>query len=163
MQQLQAAIDKRKPESTGGLPKYITVAVNHQYDIISNIAVNDGIMNGAECCLKFIQPQTHNTNFPAIIWVQFEDLRVGKVQHQKYSYLQSGHILQNWTPIFAQKSTFLIKDVWVTWVQFPLHCAATRTIHVAQSATFYDIYIDMSTNTSRPKHWWQHMHYVALS
>ena len=71
MQQLQAATDKHKPESTGCLPKYITVAINHQYDIISNIAVNDGIMNGAECCIKFIQPQTHNTNFPAIIWVRF--------------------------------------------------------------------------------------------
>ena len=35
-QQLQAALDKCKPESTGGLPKVITVAVNHQYDIKSN-------------------------------------------------------------------------------------------------------------------------------
>ena len=106
MQQLLAAIDKCKPESTGGLLKYITVAINHQYDIISNIAVNDGIMNGAECCIKFIQPQTHNTDFPAIIWVQFEDLHDVKAQHQKYSYLQSGHILQNWTSIFAQKRIF---------------------------------------------------------
>ena len=47
--------------------------------------------------------------------------------------------------------------------QFPLCCAAAHTIHVAQSATFCDIYIDMSTNTSPPKHWWQHMQYVALS
>ena len=81
MQQLQVARDKCKPESTGVLPKYITVAVNHQYDNISNIAVNDGIMNGVECCIKFIQPQTHN-NFPAIIWVRFEDLCVGKAQCQ---------------------------------------------------------------------------------
>ena len=92
MQQLQTAIDKCKPESTGGLSKYITVAVNHQCDI-GNIAVNDGIMNGAECCIKFIQPQTHNINFPTIIWVRFEDLHVGKAQCQKYRYLQSGHIL----------------------------------------------------------------------
>ena len=148
MQQLQAVIDKCKSESAGGLPKYITVAINHQYDIISNIAVNDGIMNGAECCIKFFQPQTHNTKFPALTLVQFEDLHVGKAQHQKYSYLQSGHILQNWTPIFAQKRTFPVKDVWVTWVQFPLRCATACTMHVAQSATFYDIYIDMSTNTS---------------
>ena len=41
--------------------------------------------------------------------------------------------------------------------------AAAHTIHVAQSATFRQIYIDMSTNTHTPKHWWQHMHYVALS
>ena len=33
-QQLQAALDKHKPESTGGLPKVITVAINHQYDMI---------------------------------------------------------------------------------------------------------------------------------
>ena len=64
-QQLQAALDKHKPESTGGLPKVITVAVNHQYDIISNIAVQDGIMNGAECCIKYIQPQAHDSTFTA--------------------------------------------------------------------------------------------------
>ena len=79
-QQLQAALDKHKPESTGGLPKVITVAVNHQYDIISNIAVQDGIMNGAEYCIKYIQPQAHDSTFPAIVWVQFEDSRVGKLQ-----------------------------------------------------------------------------------
>ena len=60
--------------------------------------------------------------------------------HEKNTYV---YILQNCTPIFAQKRTFLIKDVWVTWVQFPLHCAAACTIHVAQSATFHDIYIDV--------------------
>ena len=79
-QQLQAALDKCKPESTGGLPKVITVAVNHQYDTISNIAMQDGIMNGAECCIKYIQPQAHDSTFPAIVWVQFEDSRVGKLQ-----------------------------------------------------------------------------------
>ena len=162
-QQLQAALDKHKPESTGGLPKVITVAVNHQYDIISNIAVQDGIVNGAECCIKYIQPQAHDSTFPAIVWVQFEDSCVGKLQRQKYSYLQNTHILRDWTPIFAQKRSFLIRDVWVTHVQFPMRNAAAHTIHVAQSATFRQIYIDMSTNTKPPKHWWQHVHYVALS
>ena len=120
-------------------------------------------MNGAECCIKYIQPQAHDNTFPAIVWVQFEDSCVGKLQWQKYSYLQNTHILQDWTPIFAQKRSFPIKDVWVTCVQFPMHNATARTIHVAQSATFRQIYIDMSTNTNPPKHWWQHMHYVALS
>ena len=41
--------------------------------------------------------------------------------------------------------------------------AAAHTIHIAQSATFRQIYIDMSTHSNPPKHWWQHMHYVALS
>ena len=41
-------------------------------------------------------------------------------------------------------------------------CSSTYHTY-AQSATFRQIYIDMSTNTNPPKHWWQHMHYVALS
>ena len=113
--------------------------------------MQDGIMNGAECCIKYIQPQAHDSTFPAIVWVQIEDSRVGKLQWQKYSYLQNTHILQDWTPIFAQKRSFLIKDVWVTHVQFPMRNAAAHTIHVAQSATFRQIYIDMSTNTKPPQ------------
>ena len=35
--------------------------------------------------------------------------------------------------------------------------------YMLQSATFKNIYIDMDTNTNPPKHWCQHMHYVALS
>ena len=69
---------------------------------------------------------------------------------KKPSYLQNTHILQDWTPIFAQKRSFLIKDVWVKCVQFPMCNAAARTIHVAQSTTFRQIYIDMSTNTNPP-------------
>ena len=91
-------LHKRKLESTGGLLKVITVAVNHQYGIINNIAVQDGIMNGAECCIKYIQPQAHDSTFPATVWVQFEDSRVGKLQWQKYSYLQNTHILPRLDP-----------------------------------------------------------------
>ena len=94
--------------------------------------MQDGIMNGAECCIKYIQPQAHDSTFPAIVWVQFEDSCVGKLQRQKYSYLQNTHILQDWTPIFAQKRSFLIKDVWVTCVQFPLQQHIPYTLHKVQ-------------------------------
>ena len=40
-EQLHAAIDKQKAESTGGFPKQITIVLNHQYDIISKIVVED--------------------------------------------------------------------------------------------------------------------------
>ena len=96
---------------------------------MSNIAMQDGIMNGAECCIKCIQPQAHDSTFPAIC-VQFEDSHVGKLQRQKYSYLQNTQILQDWTPIFAQKRSFLIKDVWVTCVQFPKHIP--YMLHIVQ-------------------------------
>ena len=158
-----AAIEKCTSERTGGLPKQITVAVNHQFDVISNIAVEDGIMNGAECCIKYIEYHTQNTTFPAIVWVQFDDTTIGTNHCNKYKYLQHSSIDNEWTPIFAQRRSFIIKDVWVTRIQFPFRHAAARTIHVAQSATFHNIYIDMSTISSPPKHWWQHMHYVALS
>ena len=38
-EQLHAAIDKQKIESTGRLPKQITIILTHQYDNISNIVV----------------------------------------------------------------------------------------------------------------------------
>ena len=96
--------------------------------------------------------------------VHFEDNHIRSEQHSKYRYLQKcKSINSDWTPIFAQKRSSLVKKVWVTWVQFPLCPAAAHTIHVAQSVTFQNIYIDMQTNTNPPKQWWQHMHYVALS
>ena len=89
--------------------------VNHTYDIISNIAVDDGLINGAECCIKYIQEQENKSNFPAIFWVQFEDNHNGSEQNSKYSYLQKcKSINSDWTPIFAQKSSFVVKKVWVT-------------------------------------------------
>ena len=63
-------------------------------------------MNSTEYCIKYIQPQAHDSTFPAIVWVQFEDSHVCKLLWQKYSYLQNTHILQDWTPIFAQKRSF---------------------------------------------------------
>ena len=61
------------------------------------------------------------------------------------------------------KEDILIKSLWVTHIQYPLTHAAATKIHVEQSAMFKNIYIDMDTNKNPPKHWWQHMYYVALS
>ena len=108
---LQAAINKRTAEKTGGLPRQVKIAVNHQYDLISNIAVHDGLMNGAKCCIKYIQRQDSNSNIPAIIWVQFEGDCIGSEQCRNYSYLHKrGNISPGWMPIFAKKRTFLVKN-----------------------------------------------------
>ena len=48
-----------------------------------------------------------------------------------------------------------MKNQWLTTVQFPLHHAAARTIHVAQSATYENIYIDMLPNSRTPTKWWK--------
>ena len=130
---LLAAISKCKPEKTGGLASNITVAINCQYDIIANISVEDGLINGAECCVKYIQPQQNKLNFPAAIWVKCENPDIGQQQCKKYQNLyQFNKVNTHWTPIFVLKRTFLVKSVWVMQIQFPLCHAAARTIHISQ-------------------------------
>ena len=69
--------------------------------------------------------KTANSNFPAVIWVQFEDECIGSEQHRNCSYLNKrGNISPAWMPIFSPKRTFLVKSVLVTHVQFPFHHAA---------------------------------------
>ena len=120
-------------------------------------------MNGAECCVKYIQYDNCNTEYPAIIWVQFEDQKIGTQQRHKYKHLFTRHTDHMWTPIFAIKRAFKIDQVFVHRIQFPLRQAAARTIHVAQSATFREILIDMTGKPRTPKNFWDHMHYVAFS
>ena len=62
-EQIQGALNKQKIENTGGLPRQVKIVINHQYDIICNIAVHDGLMNGAECCIKYIQEQGNKQTF----------------------------------------------------------------------------------------------------
>ena len=72
------AISKCPQEKTGGLPANITIAVNHQYDMIANISVEDGLINGAECSVKYVQLQQNNEPFPAVICIMFENSKIGK-------------------------------------------------------------------------------------
>ena len=112
---LLAAISKCKTEKTDGLASSITVAINHQRDIIANISVEDGIINGPECCVKYIQPQQNKQNFPAAMWVKFENPDIAQQQCKKYQYLYHfNKVSANWTPIFVHKRMFLVKSVWVT-------------------------------------------------
>ena len=116
-EQSLAVLSKHKQEKTCGLPSTITVAIKHQYDITANISVEDGLMNGSECCVKYIQPHQNNQNFPAAIWVNFEHTEIGQEQCKKYQYLYtSNKVRQNWTLIFTHKRSFLVKSIWVTRV-----------------------------------------------
>ena len=60
-EQIQTALNKQKIENTGGLLRQVKIVVNHQYDIISNIAVHDGLINGAECCIRNKNKKTSQT------------------------------------------------------------------------------------------------------
>ena len=67
------------------------------------------------------------------------------------------------TPIIRIKRTFIVKDHWIHRIQFPLCQAAACTIHISQSSTYPEIYLDLETTSTPPKSFWEHMHYVAFS
>ena len=68
---------------------------------------------------------------------------------------------RQWTPIIKIK--FIFQDHWVHRIQFPLRQAAARSIHVSQSSTYPEIYVDLEGLSTPPKPFWEHMHYIALS
>ena len=55
---IHIAISKRKITQTGGLPDEVILIANEQYDLISNIDVEDGLINGAQCLIKYIETTT---------------------------------------------------------------------------------------------------------
>ena len=61
------------------------------------------------------------------------------------------------------KRALIVKDHWIHRIQFPLRQAAACTIHVSQSSTYTEIYVDLQTTTKPPTAFWEHMHYVAFS
>ena len=162
---IAAAISKCKINHTGGLSETITLIINQQYDLISNIDVNDGLINGTQCIIKYIQTTKHNNNtIPYIVWVDFQNPDISANNCQKYTYLYSIHNTnRQWTPIIKIKRTFIVKDHWIHRIQFPLRQAAARTIHVSQSSTYPEIYVDLQTTTKPPTAFWENMHYVAFS
>ena len=116
--------------------------------------MNDGIINSAECCIKYIETKQDEKKkvIPTIIWVQFENEQIGKNHRQKNSYLyQNKKINHKWTPITKIHRSFLVKNIWIHCIQFLLHEAAARTIHVSQSSTYNKIYVDLKTFSKPPK------------
>ena len=123
---ISAAISKRKITHTGGLPEKILLITNQQYDLITNIDVEDGLINGAQCIIKYIQTTMKNdNNIPYIVWVEFETKDIGLNYRQKYSYLYTSQQKnRSLTPIIRIKRTFIVKDHWIHRIQFPLRQAA---------------------------------------
>ena len=133
------------------------MAVSLRYHITVNVDVEDGITNGADCVLKKIQYSQENRKVPKILWVQFDDNRIGHHTRRKFVGEYSSDIDQNWTPIFALDRTYEYNRHTVVRTQFPLTPAAAKTIHKAQGLTYNEIVVKMGENRE------EHMHYVALS
>ena len=159
-----AAAKNKDVHSTGNLPFTLTLKVGQLYEVTANLAVSDGIINGAECHIKFIECNCHNLKLHQCVWLQFMDPAIGKEYQCKYKSLHSQFVAHKWTPIQSIQQSFIAKwNQTVTHTQFPISLASAHSIHVALSSMYTKTFVDMSTEKSPPKQWWELVHSVAFS
>ena len=135
---------------TGSLLKLLTVAVGMIYVMTVNVSVEDGLTNGATGIVKFIEYKMEGTNRPSIIWVLFDDPRIGRSTREKFFNrgFYNVNIQREWTPVFDTERTFIYKYKTYQRLQFPLRPAAAKTVHKAQGATVEKVVIDLTQKTS---------------
>ena len=73
-----AAAQNKDVNSTGNLPYQLTLKEGLLYDLTANVDVEDGMVNGAECRVRFVERNPANKTFPKCIWVEFIDSIVGR-------------------------------------------------------------------------------------
>ena len=141
----------------------LTLATRIIYDLTVNTDAQDGLFNGAECTLKYIdyqQPNGHprlNINLPCILWVNYHENNVGLNQRQKYKQWYNDRIDPLWTPVFLHTRTFNYNKRSIQRRQFPLKPSAAKTVHRSQGHTLDKVVIDSGKRRIC------HMHYTALS
>ena len=72
-----------------------------------NVDAEDGLTNGATGVVKHTDYRIEGTNRPSIIWVLFDDPRVGRSAREKYRTLYNSSIHREWTPVFDVQRTFI--------------------------------------------------------
>ncbi len=158
------AAETKQTSAAGNLPHELTLKEGQLYDITANMSVEDGIINGTECHLKQIDAACGD-KLPRCVWVKFSDPLVGRECRKSVSVAYRNLTSKLWTPIMPVQRMFLVGkgNIKIFRTQFPLQLASGRTIHKAQSSTHEKIVVDMAGPPRAPKHFWDHMHYVALS
>ncbi|MCP4062068.1 MAG: hypothetical protein GY740_02080 [Gammaproteobacteria bacterium] len=66
-------LDKQeKPNNTGGAPKKIAFVIGQRVECIRNVDLTDGLVNGAEGVVRFLEPNKRT------VWVEFSEETVGE-------------------------------------------------------------------------------------
>ena len=146
---------------TGQLMKSLTVVVGMIVVHTANVDVEDGLTNGATGVVKQIDFRMEGTNRPSIIWVLFDDPRVGRTTREKYRKLYDPSINTDWTPVFDVQRTFILNYKTYQRIQFPLTPASGKSVWKAEGATVDRVVVDLSQEKRIVKI--PHIHYVALS
>ena len=147
--------------NTGQLMKSLTVVVGMIVVHTANVDVEDGLTNGATGVVKQIDFRMAGTNRPSIIWVLFDDPRVGRTTREKYRKLYNSSINTDWTPVFDVQRTFIVNYKTFQRIQFPLTPASGKSVWKAEGATVDRVVVDLSQEKTIRKI--PHIHYVALS
>lgn len=148
------------PSKTMGLFKDLHLATEHPAEICINVDVEDGLTNGSPCIVKNLDFRVAGSKRCSIVWVLFEDPRIGHASRLKYRHLYNENIPSTWTPVLEVSKKFTLgrhKSCHVTRRQFPLRMACAKTIHKAQGSTVKQIVLDLGSRKQ------EHMHYVGLS
>ena len=74
----------------------------------ANVDVEDGLTNGATGAVKYIDYRMEITNRPSIMWVLFDDPRIGRSARAIYRALYNSSIQREWTPVFDVHRTFIL-------------------------------------------------------
>ena len=147
---------------TGQLKKSLTVVVGMIVVHTANVDVEDGLTNGATGVVKHVDFRwMEGTNRPSIIWVLFDDPRVGKATREKNRKFYNSSIHSDWTPVFETQRTFIVNYKTFQRSQFPLTPASGKTVYKAEGATVDRVVVDLSQKDRKYK--MPHMHYVAFS
>ena len=128
---------------TGQLMKSLTVVVGMIVHT-ANVDVEDGLTNGATGVVKQTDFRMEGTNRPSIIWVLFDDPRVGRTTREKYRKLYNSSINSDWTPVFDVQRTFIVNYKTYQRIQFPLTPASGKSVWKAEGATIDRVVVDLS-------------------
>ena len=159
----QSLIDKLPKEygQTGQLKKSLTVVVGMIVVHTANVDVEDGLTNGATGVVKHIDFRwMEGTNRPSIIWVLFDDPRVGRATREKNKKIYNASIHSDWTPVFETQRTFIVNYKTFQRSQFPVTPASGKTVWKAEGATVDKVVVDLSQTQTKKI---PHVHYVAFS
>ena len=135
-----------------------------KYVVSVNINVEDCLTNGATGVVKFIEYKMECSNRPSIIWMKFDDSRIGKATREKYFQwgFYNSDIPIDWTPVLEVERTYVYRCKMYQGIQFPLRAAAAaKTVHKAQGITEDEIVVDFPQYKGIREV--PHIHYVAFS
>ena len=79
-------------QTTGNLMKSLTVVVEMIVVMTANVDVKDGLTNGATGVVKYFDYRMEGTNRPSIVWVLFDDPRIGRSARETYRTLYNSSI-----------------------------------------------------------------------